>query len=82
METYRTCTIEKFNEAMKTIKEKPLNEISTDLLYIAFTKYRSDIMQLGYAAHSTYIHGLYMDSKKKMDELGTELERRGVRIMY
>lgn len=71
MFNYVECPIEDFNRAMKIIRDTPYTEISTDLLYIAFTKYCAD-----------YRWTRNWSIKKTRDELGNELESRGIKVMY
>lgn len=77
MFNYVECPIEDFNRAMKIIRDTPYTEISTDLLYIAFTKYCADYRWTCHVHNS-----LCWSIKKKRDELGNELESRGIKVMY
>lgn len=84
MMNYLECSDDQFRTAMKMCKEMAPEEMPTDLLYIAFTKYRADAFQLisAWESSSTYMNGLWQKTKKVRNQLGEELERRGIQVMY
>lgn len=81
MNGYKDCPIEQFNEAMRVVHENiPLQTIPTNLLYIAFDKYRADENRLRTVASSSYSKEILWRTRKKKEQLGVELKRRGIEV--
>lgn len=77
MQNYKECSFGKFESAMDLIrKETNVTKIPDDILYIAYTKYRADAMQI--SCHSTYSASLLRGISIKRDKLFDELKRRNL----
>ena len=77
------CTREQFCKAMKIVKMKPIEHVPTDLLYIALTEYIERISSdIGRVTTSDYDFERFYSLKTKINTFGSELLRRGIRVMY
>lgn len=72
LQSFRECSFDKFNEAMRALKVTPISDLRTDLLYIAYTKYESDAI----SASGSYSQ-VYLKIREIRDNLLKELNRRG-----
>lgn len=73
---YKNCSIEDFIKAMSQ-KNEDLKHISSEYLYILYTKFKADAIACGRAGTS-YASGLRIDSNKRADLYKEELLRRGI----
>lgn len=72
LQSFRECSFDKFNEAMRALKVTPISNLSTDLLYIAYTKYESDVI----LTSGSYPQ-VHLKTREIRDNLLKELNRRG-----
>lgn len=77
---YRNCSIEEFEAAMKAVGHAhDYSKVSTEHLFIAYTKYRADVSYLKCCTTWACALKLIISSDKKAEEIKAELARRGFR---
>lgn len=81
MQTYKECSDEQYEKALKIAHEEDLSSVPDELLYIAFTKYAADYMNLARVAVSVYHHSLLHRIKQKRDRLASELDKRKLKYV-
>lgn len=74
MLNYKECNIDDFNAAMKE-KDRDVNEISNQHLYILYTKYKADAMACS-TIRTDYARSLTTKSRKRAERYKNELIRR------
>lgn len=77
LEGYMDCTLGKINKALREVRIKPISDISTDLLYVAYTKYQSDLNNIGLAASRPEHTQVFLKVERIRNNLLKELNRRG-----
>ena len=82
MQSYSRYSFVKLIEAKSAIKNLPINEIPTDLLYTEFDSCRRLVEEYCRNSHQVYHKKLYESNKTQMVKLGSELLRRGVRVIF
>lgn len=75
MLNYRDCKIEDFNHAI-SLKDENVKEISTEFLYILYTKFMADSARV--KCNNSYSIGIHYSSKNKAEVFEKELIERGV----
>lgn len=81
MQNYFRHRLVRSMEATYAIENLPINEVQTDLLYTAFDDCRV-IVEDCKNSYKTHYKELYESNKVKMVELGSELLRRGVKVIF
>lgn len=76
MLNYKECSIEDFNNAMKN-KDADIESVSSEHLYILYTKFKSDAEQCLYVG-KTYSIGIGKSSENRAKIYKNELLRRGL----
>ena len=79
LKDYKACSDELFGRAMAHAKLKTPQEMETDELYVAYTKYAADARNVD-SRRSPYAMGISMSSRKKADAMLHELRKRGVDV--
>lgn len=78
MLNYKECSIEAFESAMQQ-KNADVSTISTEHLFILYTKFKADALTCFFAGTS-YAHGVGAKSENKSEAFRLELLRRGVQL--
>lgn len=71
---YKNCDLDDFKQAMSQ-KNDDVETISTEYLYILYTKFMADANQCAYAGTS-YTYGLSISSKKQAEKYKAEIMKR------
>lgn len=76
---YRECSIEDFNKAMES-KNEDVKTLSTEHLYILYTKFKADASAC-FQAGTSYAMSLSTRSKNRANAYKEELQQRGIKII-
>lgn len=77
MLNYLECSRPQFEEAMRMVgADVKMSDFPTELLYIAYTRYHSVVRDID--TGSSYAYDVYFRTKRRHDQFGQELVRRGV----
>lgn len=72
---YKECSIEEFEAAMQQ-KNADVSAISSERLFILYTKFKADACACS-RARTSYAYGIGIDSSRKANSYKEELQRRG-----
>lgn len=79
MLNYKECHIDDFKKAMEQ-KNADVKTISSEYLYILYTKFMADARQCFYAG-TTHESGIGHKSEKRAEAYKNELQSRGIDIL-
>ena len=72
---YKECSLAEFETAMQQ-KNADISTISSEHLFILYTKFKADARVCS-RARTSYAYGVGLDSSRKADAYKEELQRRG-----
>lgn len=72
---YKECSLAEFEAAMQQ-KNADISTISSEHLFILYTKFKADACACG-RARTSYAYGVGLDSSRKANAYKEELQRRG-----
>lgn len=75
---YKECSLAEFEAAMQQ-KNTDISTISSEHLFILYTKFKADACTCS-RVRTSYAYGVGLDSSRKADTYKEELQRRGFMI--